>query len=155
MAKKYIEKEELLRRAECTEIYLQIKELTDSASEANVRDKIEGEWVEDKTYFGKDKKIFHCSRCNHWQSAKRRAAINQLMYMNFCPFCGAEMKMRESKINTFGFSKKVIEYAASLSVKKLDRVHDGYVQALLKKWHDKGLKSYENIFQYQNESVKK
>ena len=154
MAKKYIEKEELLRRAECTDIYLQIKELADELPDAGVREKVKGVWIEDKTYSGKDKKIFHCSRCNHWQSSKSRATVNQMFYMNFCPFCGAEMEMQEKTVNTFGFDERVVEYAASISIKKLDRVHNGYVQALLKKWHDLDLKNYDDVVGYQKGVIK-
>ena len=49
-----------------------------------------GKWVLDESYGGKNKDVFHCSACGHWQSSKKRDG--NIFYMNYCPFCGALME---------------------------------------------------------------
>ena len=52
------------------------------------------EWVLDTGYTGKQKEIWVCSNCLHYQSKKiggHRDNPNKMMYMHYCPFCGAKM----------------------------------------------------------------
>ena len=53
------------------------------------------EWEIDESYQGKQKVIYKCTRCGHWQSAKKNE--DKVMYMNFCPFCGALMRKPEER----------------------------------------------------------
>lgn len=48
------------------------------------------QWLKDNTYTGNNKDIYACSYCLHWQSIKRMQR-EQIMYMKYCPFCGAYM----------------------------------------------------------------
>ena len=47
-----------------------------------------GAWIRDDSYHNRDKAIYYCTCCNHWQSVKRG---NQIQFMNYCPLCGARM----------------------------------------------------------------
>ena len=49
-------------------------------------------WRISTSYTGKNKDIYTCSLCGHWQSVKK-ARSDQVMYMRYCPFCGAEMEV--------------------------------------------------------------
>ena len=53
-----------------------------------------GVWVRDETYVGKNKDVFCCSLCGHWQGTSKKS--NAIFYMNYCPFCGAEMSQDEN-----------------------------------------------------------
>lgn len=148
---KYYREEDILKRAECTDSYAQIKSILDDTPAADVAEKRRGEWIEDKSYTGKDKKIYYCSLCNHWQSIKNQRQLNQIMYMNFCSFCGAEMSKPQKQIETFGFDARVVNLATSIAIKKVQRPNPKYIAALLKKWHDLGLKTYSDVKKYEEE----
>lgn len=61
-----------------------------------------GQWVHDPTYTGKHKDCYVCSVCNHWQKADRKHENpKKMMYMRFCPYCGADM--RERTVDDFGY----------------------------------------------------
>ena len=49
-------------------------------------------WCPELTYKGKDKELYRCSACGHYQSAKRRQ--EKMMYMRYCPFCGRRMVVK-------------------------------------------------------------
>ena len=53
------------------------------------RRRTNGSWIYDNSYEGRNKDIFVCSVCGHWQSSKKRS--DNIFYMNYCPFCGARM----------------------------------------------------------------
>jgi hypothetical protein len=53
-----------------------------------------GYWIKDETYTGKNKEIYYCSLCNHWQSNKRWNPNQRAIYMNYCPQCGARMEVK-------------------------------------------------------------
>lgn len=50
-----------------------------------------GKWIMDKTYESKYKSRYICSICGHWQSVNKDS--EQIHYMNYCPFCGAECEV--------------------------------------------------------------
>ena len=52
-----------------------------------------GAWLRDESYRGKNKEIFRCSECGHWQSTKK--GDKKIFYMNYCPFCGSRMTSEE------------------------------------------------------------
>ena len=52
-------------------------------------------WQSDTSYAGKNKAIYRCSACGHYQSAKLRA--EKMMYMRYCPFCGRRSFVREER----------------------------------------------------------
>lgn len=149
---KYYREEDVLKAAEATDSYVQIqtvKTILEDVPPADVVEKRRGEWIEDKSYSGKDKKIYYCSLCNHWQAIKNQRQLNQIMYMNYCPFCGAEMKKPQNQIETFGFDERVVNMATSIAIKKVQRPNPRYISALLKKWHDSGLKTYLDVKSYE------
>lgn len=51
----------------------------------------EGKWIYDHTYTGKQKEIYYCSRCNHYQYRRKSEQRKKMNYMMYCPFCGAKM----------------------------------------------------------------
>ena len=53
-----------------------------------------GSWFKDASYTGKNKAIYVCTVCEHWQSAKERD--QKIFYMRYCPYCGARMKRPEA-----------------------------------------------------------
>ena len=57
-----------------------------------------GAWIFDNSYTGTKYVRYVCTACNHWQSAQRHVISEQIFYMNYCPFCGAQMDkpLRES-----------------------------------------------------------
>ena len=59
--------------------------------ERGVYFKEKARWKISSSYQGKNKDIYTCSRCGHWQSVKKSS--DQVMYMKFCPFCGAKMEV--------------------------------------------------------------
>lgn len=60
--------------------------------EAQVVEERVGEWVRDTSYTGKNKEIYYCSSCNHYQSNRRnREPSISAFHMRFCPSCGARM----------------------------------------------------------------
>ena len=58
--------------------------------ENGVEPRESGKWIK-SDYNGKSKVIFFCSCCNHYQSV-RKTKSDQVMYMKYCPFCGARME---------------------------------------------------------------
>ena len=146
---KYLKKSDVLKIAESTDYYIPIKNILSATPAAEVSEIRHGEWIEDKTYMGKDKKIYVCSLCNHWQSVKNHRQTNQIMYMFYCPFCGARMDIPQKQIYTFGFDARVVELAAQISTKKMQRANSRYIAALLEKWHELGLKSYDEVKAYE------
>lgn len=52
----------------------------------------ESEWIVDDSYKGKNKKIYVCSKCNHWQSIYGKNK-DSILYKRYCPFCGRRMKV--------------------------------------------------------------
>lgn len=50
-----------------------------------------GAWIFDGSYTGKKFVRYVCTACNHWQSAQKHVISEQIFYMNYCPFCGAQM----------------------------------------------------------------
>ncbi|MBQ8140605.1 MAG: hypothetical protein IJ038_02800 [Clostridia bacterium] len=65
-------------------------------SEDGARPALTGRWVLDASYRGKDKAVYRCSLCDHWQSAKKRQ--DKMFYMNYCPFCGARMTHEKERV---------------------------------------------------------
>lgn len=59
--------------------------------ENGVEPRESAKWIK-SDYAGKSKDIFYCSRCNHYQSVSKTKA-EQVMYMKYCPFCGARMEV--------------------------------------------------------------
>ena len=57
-----------------------------------VEPRVSARWMKDDTYVGKNKDMFICSECLHWQSVKK-VEPDQVMYMKYCPFCGAKMEV--------------------------------------------------------------
>ena len=49
-------------------------------------------WVLEKTYEGKDKVMYRCSACGHYQTAKKRN--NKMLYMRHCPYCGRRIVVK-------------------------------------------------------------
>ena len=84
--KNEVEDDESMRRA-CAE-YL-------CRHGAEIRE--QAEWVKDETYPGNNKDIYACSRCLHWQSIKKMQK-EQIMFMKYCPFCGARMMVEQKEI---------------------------------------------------------
>ena len=151
---KYYSEEEILKRAQCTDAYFQIKSILTDTPEADVTEIRHGQWVEDKTYPANDKKVYFCSVCNHWQKAKNQKQLNQIMYMNFCPFCGAKMDIPQIVSETFGFDDKVVRLATNMCVRKLQRPNPKYIVTLLKRWSSEGLKTYDDVKRYQKAKEK-
>jgi sarcosine oxidase delta subunit len=64
-------------------------------NKADVADLRHGEWVFDTNYTGKHKEIWVCSVCNHYQYKRigsgKRDNPDKMLYMFYCPFCGAKM----------------------------------------------------------------
>ncbi len=145
---KYVKESDALKVAESTDYYTQIKNILDATPAADVSEIIHGEWIEDKTYTGKDKKIYVCSHCNHWQSVKNHKQTNQIMYMLYCPFCGAKMDKPQRQICSYGFDDRIVSYATNLAIKKMQRANPKYISAILKKWHKLGLKTYDDVKTY-------
>ena len=52
-----------------------------------------GKWEMDKTYESKRNSRYICSICGHWQSVNKDS--EQIHYMNYCPFCGAECEVSQ------------------------------------------------------------
>ncbi len=92
---KYYREEDILKRAECTDSYAQIKSILKETPTADVAEIQHGEWVEDKSSSSQSKKVYYCSLCNHWQATKNQRQLNQIMYMNYCPYCGAKIHKRQ------------------------------------------------------------
>ena len=151
---KYYSEEEILKRAECTDVYFQVKNILNDTPVADVTEVRRGQWIEDKTYAANDKKVYFCSVCNHWQKAKNQKQLNQIMYMNFCPFCGAKMDIPQIVSQTYGFDDKVIRLATDMCVRKLKRINSKYISALLKKWHADGLRTYGDVKKYKEARTK-
>ena len=63
--------------------------------DVEVREK--AQWLKDTTYTGNNKDIYACSHCLHWQAIKRMQR-EQIMYMKYCPFCGAHMSVKENEV---------------------------------------------------------
>ena len=55
------------------------------------------------------------------------------------------MDLFEKQIETYGFSKKVIRLARDMAIQKTQRPHPKYITAILKKWYDQGLRTYEDV----------
>lgn len=68
-----------------------------AAAELGWRKPCHGEWIRDVSYTGKSKKVYHCSLCGHWQTGRRYSFDDNLFYMQFCPYCGAQMRVRDEK----------------------------------------------------------
>lgn len=60
--------------------------------EHGLEERANAKWLRDKTYQGKDKDVFICNACLHWQSVKKLKP-DQVLYMKYCPFCGARMEV--------------------------------------------------------------
>ena len=60
--------------------------------ENGVEPRATARWIHDDSYQGKDKDVYICSGCLHWQSVKKSKS-DQIMYMKYCPFCGAKMEV--------------------------------------------------------------
>ena len=54
-------------------------------------------WILDETYEGKNRVIYVCSHCLHWQGVAKFQR-EQTMYMKYCPFCGARMMVEQKEI---------------------------------------------------------
>jgi len=55
-----------------------------------------GTWLPDTSFESKKFVRWICSACNHWQSANRTDGMrDKIFYMNYCPFCGAQMEKPE------------------------------------------------------------
>ena len=52
----------------------------------------EAEWVFDQSYTGKNKKIYVCSGCNHWESLSI-SKPSSIFFKKYCPTCGRKMKV--------------------------------------------------------------
>lgn len=57
----------------------------------------QAKWIKDETYTGNNKDIYACSRCLHWQSVKKMQK-EQIMFMKYCPFCGARMTVEPKEL---------------------------------------------------------
>ena len=66
--------------------------VVDVLVENEYRKERHGTWMRDVSF--KSKKLVHwiCSACNHWQASANYQTSNQIFYMNYCPFCGAQME---------------------------------------------------------------
>ena len=60
--------------------------------ENGVEPRERAKWMRDNSYKGSSKDIFICSGCLRWQSVKKLKP-DQMMYMKYCPFCGARMEV--------------------------------------------------------------
>lgn len=147
----YVEKELILAKAKGTDAYEQIKLILDNIPDADAEPVRHGTWVRDNTYQNKNKTVYRCTVCNHWEAVKNDKHPNQIKYMNYCSLCGAKMDLVEHQLETYGFSKKVIRIARDKSIEKVKRPHAKYMQAILKKWYDAGLRSYEDVKAYEKE----
>ena len=49
-------------------------------------------WIHDDSYKAQAKAVYLCSACLHWQAVKKLRS-DQVMYMKYCPFCGAKMEV--------------------------------------------------------------
>lgn len=148
---KFYSEEEILKRSKCAECYEQVKSILDNTPVADVTEVKHGEWVEDKSNSSQSKKVYYCSLCNHWQATKNQRQLNQIMYMNYCPYCGARMDKPQKQYETFGFDEKVVRMATSIAIKKVQRPNPKYISAILKKWHDLGLKTHSDVKEYEEE----
>ena len=70
-----------------------VKRCAEMAVTCGWRKERHGEWVKDNTYEGKQKEIYTCSCCGHYEAIKK--GNDKLRYMNYCPDCGALMKKPE------------------------------------------------------------
>ena len=147
----YVEKELLLAKAKKTDDYEKIKFIVDEIPDADVEAVRHGTWERDNTYQNNNKEIYRCSICNHWQAVKKGKHPNQINFMHYCSCCGAKMDLFEKQINTYGFSKKVIRIARDMAIEKTQRPHPTYINAILKKWYDIGLRTYEDVKRFLTE----
>lgn len=67
-----------------------VQRCAERAVEKGWRKERHAEWVKDTTYEGKQKEIYTCSSCGHYEAIKK--GNDKLRYMNYCPDCGALMK---------------------------------------------------------------
>lgn len=144
----YVEKELVLAKAKRTEAYEQIKLILDEIPDADAEAVRHGTWIKDNTYKNNNKAIYRCSVCNHWQAVKKDKHPNQINLMNYCSFCGAKMDEFKLHIETYGFSKKIVRLARDIAIEKTQRPHPKYISAILKKWYDQGLRTYEDVKKY-------
>ena len=47
----------------------------------------------DKNHESKYKSVYICSICGHYQTVRKET--EQIRYMNYCPFCGAECEVSQ------------------------------------------------------------
>lgn len=69
--------------------------VVDVLVENEYRKERHGTWMRDVSFENKKFVRWICSECNHWQSAQRHIISEQIFYMNYCPFCGAQMEKPE------------------------------------------------------------
>ena len=62
---------------------------------AEYRKERHAEWLPDTSFESKKFVRWICSACNHWQSATKDGMSGKIFYMNYCPFCGAQMDKPE------------------------------------------------------------
>ncbi|MBO7310628.1 MAG: hypothetical protein J6U86_04475 [Clostridia bacterium] len=91
------------RTKELTEFLLEAPELSKSRAKKlaytlaaeEYRKERHGVWLPDESFESKKFVRWICSECEHWQSATKGGMSDKIFYMNYCPFCGAQMEKPE------------------------------------------------------------
>ena len=73
------------------------KSVAEIIVDAEYRKERHGQWIFDTNFESKKFVRWICSWCNHWQSAANHGMPDKIFYMNYCPFCGAQMDKPEKK----------------------------------------------------------
>ena len=72
-----------------------VEKLAARAVELEYRKERHAAWEKCEDFESKKYVRWKCSACSHWQSAQKHDVTEQIFYMNYCPFCGAQMDKPE------------------------------------------------------------
>ena len=75
----------------------ELERIVECLIESEYRRERHSVWIFDDHYTSPKYVRWVCSACAHWQSAQKRIMSEQIFYMNYCPFCGAQMDKPERK----------------------------------------------------------
>ncbi|MBE6547152.1 MAG: hypothetical protein E7668_06940 [Ruminococcaceae bacterium] len=75
-----------------------LNRIIDHLVELEYRRERSGTWILDNHSATKKYVRWVCSSCAHWQSAQRHIMSEQIFYMNYCPFCGAQMTLPDGSM---------------------------------------------------------
>lgn len=154
MIPRYFSEEEILKRAQLTDAFLTVKSILEDIPAADVVEVEHGTWIKDTTYKSNTKDVWRCSVCNYWEAVKKDKHPARINHMNYCPLCGAKMDLFQKLVDSQGFGKKIVRLARDIAIEKTQNPNVKYMNALLKKWHELGFKTLEEIKKYENEKQK-